>query len=69
MVVHEKQLNEFRNLVILESGLGWIHSGCLNADGAENQVINTNATYLFATDRCNYENDVYKFWDFETLSR
>ena len=65
-----QQVDEFRNLVMLESVFGWILSGSLNADGTENHVINTNVTHVlrvFATDRYNYENDVYKFWDLETL--
>ena len=59
-----QQLHEFRNLVMLESVFGRILSGSLNADGTENHVINTNITHalrVFATDRYNYENDVYKF--------
>ena len=58
-----QQLDEFRNLVMFESVFGWILSGSLNADGTENHVINTNVTHVlrvFATDRYNYENDVYK---------
>ena len=48
----------------------WILSGSLNVDGTENHVINTNITHVlrvFATDRYNHENDVYKCWDLETL--
>ena len=55
---------------MLESVFGWILNGSLNADGTENHVINTNVTHnlrVFATDRYNYENDVYKCWDLETL--
>ena len=57
-----QQLHEFRNLVMLESVFGRILSGCLNADGTENDVINTVTHVLrgFATNRYNYENDVYK---------
>ena len=65
-----QQLNEFRNLVMLESVFGWILSGSLNAEGTENHVINNNITHVprvFATDRYNYENDVFNFWDLETL--
>ena len=59
-----QQLHGFRNLVMLESVFGWILSGSLNADGTENHVINTNVTHVlrvFATDRYNYKNEVYKF--------
>ena len=62
-----QQLHEFRNLVMLESVFGRILSGCLNADGNENDVINTNVTHVlrgFATNRYNYENDVYKLSGF-----
>ena len=56
---------------MLESVFGWILSGSLNADATENHAINANARThvlrVFATDRYNYENDVYKFWDLETL--
>ena len=48
----------------LNQFFGWILSGSLNADGTENHVINTNVTHVlrvFATDRYNYENDVYIF--------
>ena len=65
-----QQLHEFRNLVKFESAFGRILSGSLNADSNENHVINTNVTYVlrvFATDRYNYEDDVYTFWDLETL--
>ena len=65
-----QQLHEFRNLVLLESVFGWSFIGSLNADGTENHIINTNVTHVlrvFATDRYNYENDVYKFWDLEIL--
>ena len=41
-----QQLHEFRNLVMLESVFGRILSGCLNADGNENDVINTNVTHV-----------------------
>ena len=61
-----QQLHEFHNLIMLESVFGWILSGSLNADGTEKHVTNTNVTHVlhvFATDRYNYENDVYKFWD------
>ena len=34
-----QQLHEFRNLVMLESVFGRILSGCLNADGTENDVL------------------------------
>ena len=69
MDVHDKQVNEFRNVVMPESVFGWILSSSLNADSAKNQVINTNARHVFATDRCNYKNDVYKFWYLEIVSR
>ena len=36
-----QKVDEFRNLVMLESVFGWILSGSLNADGTENHVINT----------------------------
>ena len=65
-----QQLHEFRSLVMLESVFGWILSGSLNADGTKNHVININITQVlcvFATDRYNYENDAYKFWDLQTL--
>ena len=65
-----QQLHEFRNLGLLESGFGWILSGFLNSDATENHIINTNFTHVlrfFATDRYNYENDVYKFWNLDTL--
>ena len=65
-----QQLHEFHNLVMLESVFEWIFNDSLNAGGTENHVIHTNVTHVlrvFATDRCNYENDIYKFWDLETL--
>ena len=65
-----QQLHEFHNLVMLESVFEWIFSDSLNAGSTENHVIHTNVTHVllvFATDRCNYENDIYKFWDLETL--
>ena len=65
-----QQLHDFRNLVMLESVFGWILSGSVNVDGTENHVINTIVTHVlrvFAMDRSNYENDVYKFLDLETL--
>ena len=65
-----QQLHEFRNLVIIESVFGWILSGSLYADGTENHAIKTIITHVlraFATDRYYYENNVYKFWDLETL--
>ena len=34
--VHDEQVNEFRNVVMLESVFGWILSSSLNADGAKN---------------------------------
>ena len=55
---------------MLESVLGSILSGSLNVDGNENHVISTNVTHVlrvFTTDRYNYENDVYKFWDLKTV--
>ena len=65
-----QELNELGNLVMLESVFGWILSGSLKADSTGNHVINTNVTCVlraFATDGYNYENDVYKFSDLETL--
>ena len=65
-----QELNELGNLVMLESVFGWILSGSLKADSTENHVINANVMYVlcaFATDGYNYENDVYKFSDLETL--
>ena len=59
-----------RNLVIFESVFGCILNGPLTIDGNENYVINTNVTHIlcvFATDKENYENDVYKFWEIKTL--
>ena len=65
---HDEQLNEFRYLVMPESVFRWILGSSLNTDSSENQVINANATRVFATDRCNNENSVYKFWYSEILS-
>ena len=65
-----QQLHEFCNLVMLESVFGWILSGSLITDGTLNHVNNTNVTHvlrIFAAGRYNYENDVYKIWDLETL--
>ena len=70
MIGKIQELNELGNLVMLESVFEWILSGSLKADSTENHVINTNVMYVlraFATDGCNYENDVYKFSDLETL--
>ena len=65
-----QQLHEFCSLVMLESVFGWILNDSLNADGTKNHVVNINVTHVlcvFATDRYNYKNDVYKFWDLQTL--
>ena len=70
MIGKVQQQHEFHNLVMLESVFEWIFSDSLNAGGTENHVIHANVTHVlrvFATDRCNYENDIYKFWDLETL--
>ena len=69
MDVHDEQLNEFRSLVMLESVFEWILSSSLDVHGAKNQVINTNATHVFETDRSNNKNDVFEFWYLEILSR
>ena len=55
---------------MLEPVYGWILSDFLSADDAENPVTNTDVTHVlpvFATESYNYENDVYTFWDVETL--
>ena len=55
---------------MLESVFGWILGGSQNVDGTENHVIDTNVMHVLrvsATNRYNYENDVYTFWDLETL--
>ena len=59
MDIHYEQLDEFRNLVMLESVFGRILRSSVNGGRAEKkQRINANATHFFATDRCNYENDI-----------
>ena len=50
--------------------LGWILSGYFITYSTVHHANNTNFTHVlrsFATGRYNYENDIYKFWDIETL--